>query len=133
MAVRSSRVAQCSARRPPSTRNQCVCSALKKRPVGGITPFRRPRFVPSLRTLATTVSPSQANASGRHPKIGKLRQQPLRDLAQMLRPIHRPGLDPSERSDGMLDVGFGSEVVTRLEVALVEDVDPTPHEFDGHR
>ena len=89
IAVRSSRVAQCSARRPSSTRNQCVCSALKNRPVGGITPLSRPRFVPSLRTLATTVLPSPDERERRHAEIGKLSQQPLRDLPQMLGPIHQ--------------------------------------------
>jgi hypothetical protein len=91
MAGRSSRVAQCSASFPSTTRYQWLCLAEKRLPVGGITPLSLPVFVPSERTRAATMSPSATIASTVICKSGNWDRSHSTTLLACAGPFTAPG------------------------------------------
>jgi hypothetical protein len=62
-------------------------ASAKRLPVGGITPFRAPRFVSSERSRMTRVSLSYHRFNG-HEQVGELLQQPLGDQRAWLGTVH---------------------------------------------
>jgi hypothetical protein len=97
IAVRSSRVAQCSQSFPPAIRYQWLCSATKRLLVGGAKP-------PSLPKVGARGADADGDHVGvgddrfnRHLEVGELCPQPTDHLPGVRRTLDRTRLLPAER------------------------------------
>jgi hypothetical protein len=96
IAVRSSRVAQCSQSFPPATRYQWLCSATKRLLLGGAKPPSLPRFVPGGADADGDHVGVGDDRFNRHLEVGELCPQPCDHLTGVRR-APGPGQAPPDR------------------------------------